>query len=43
MLGHLVHMRDEIEIAPIQFQPKTDGWMRRALRALFGKRHLPAH
>ena len=43
MLGHLVHMREAGFDVSVPYTPKGDGWMRRAWRALFSKRHEPAH
>ncbi|MGD0141596.1 MAG: hypothetical protein ABSC92_00395 [Rhizomicrobium sp.] len=38
MLGHLVHTRDSLEDAPAYFPPRSESWMRRAWRAVFGRR-----
>ena len=43
MLGHLVHMRDDIEVTQFYFAPKSDGWMKRAWRALFSKKLQTRH
>jgi hypothetical protein len=43
MLGNLVHMRDDIEFAPVYVRPRTDGWMTRAIRAIFDKMRHHAH
>jgi hypothetical protein len=42
MLGHLVHTRDAVDM-PLYIAPRNDGWVKRALRALFGKREQSAH
>jgi hypothetical protein len=39
MLGHLVTNRYGADDAPVYYAPKGDGWMRRAWRAMFGKRN----
>jgi hypothetical protein len=38
MLGHLVHNRYDAVEAPVYYAPKGESWMRRAWRAVFGKR-----
>jgi len=45
MLGNLVHMRDEIvDDGPFYVAPKGEGWLSRAWRTLFGRKHeKPAH
>jgi hypothetical protein len=43
MLGHLVHNQYGADEAPVYHTPKGDSWVRRAWRAMFGRRNQSGH